>query len=121
MEILNSMDQLFEHVKEVEEDVIDLSKESLLKLSNFLEQNAIEIDDEVAESLQYQDIISQQLSATIEVMQSVRESISEFNNGDDIHILQSKLGIALERAKEKRQAFSGNVAHTSDDEAIEFF
>lgn len=130
MEMLNSIDQLLEHIKEVERDTIALSKESLLKLSNFLERNAIEIDDDVAEALQYQDIISQQLSATIEAIENVQQSITKFNHAHkedeaiavgSIDILQSKLSHALERAKEKRQAFSGNVTHESDDEAIEFF
>ena len=130
MEMLNSINQLLEHIKNVEEEAIALSKESIMKFSNFLERNSIEIDDDVAEALQYQDIISQQLSATIEVIENVQQSIEKFNHAHkedeaiavgSIDMLQSKLSHALERAKDKRQAFSGNVAHKSDDEAIEFF
>ena len=128
--MLNSMNQLLEHIKNVEEEVIVLSKESTMKFSNFLECNSIEIDDDVAKALQYQDIISQQLSATMELVENVQQSIEKFNHThregeaiavSSIDMLQSKLSHALESAKDKRQAFSGNVAHKSDDEAIEFF
>jgi S-formylglutathione hydrolase FrmB len=130
MMLLNAIDQLLDHIKAVENDTIDLSKESLLKLSAFMEKNSLEIDDDVAEALQYQDIISQQLTATIEAIENVQQSISHFNRAYEedeaiavasMESLQSKLGNALERAKDKRQAFSGNVKHENDDDAIEFF
>ncbi len=130
MKLLQSVEALLEHVKLVEEDTIDLSKKSLLNLSNFLEAKGIEIDDSVAEALQYQDIIAQQLTATIEAIESVQKSIMQFNHAfredekiavSSMEILQNRLGSALERAKEKRQAFSGNVHHENDDDSIEFF
>ncbi len=130
MKLLQSVEALLEHVKLVEEDTIELSRKSLLNLSNFLEAQGIEIDDSVAEALQYQDIIAQQLTATIEAIESVQKSILQFSHAfredekiavSSMEILQSRLGSALERAKEKRQAFSGNVNHENDDDAVEFF
>lgn len=38
MEILKSVTMLLEHIKAVEEDTINLSKESFLKLSAYLEK-----------------------------------------------------------------------------------
>lgn len=89
------------------------------------------IDDDVAEALQYQDIIAQQLSATIEAIEAVHKSLEVFEHAysndektavESMEKLQNKLGTALSKAKEKRDAFSGHVHHDSDDEdAIEFF
>ncbi|HFU74498.1 MAG TPA: hypothetical protein ENK65_02990 [Helicobacteraceae bacterium] len=131
MVILKSVRMLLEHIKAVEEDTINLSKESLLKLSAYLEKNNMEIDDDVAEALQYQDIISQQLSATIEAIDAVHKSLEifdhAFNNDEKLAVesmdkLQDKLGKALTQAKEKRDAFSGHIHQNSDDDdAIEFF
>ena len=130
MVILKSVSMLLEHIRTVEEDTINLSKESLLKLSTYLENNNMVIDDDVAEALQYQDIISQQLSATIEAIDAVQKSLEVFDhafvNDENIAVssmekLQSKLGIALSKAKEKRDAFSGHVHQNASDDEIEFF
>ncbi|MEA1919025.1 MAG: hypothetical protein U9N52_04235 [Campylobacterota bacterium] len=130
MVLLNSVDQLLGHIKIVEEETMLLSKNSLLKLSAFLEKKSIEIDDDVAEALQYQDIISQQLSATIEAIESVQQSIHQYQHAAkedetialrSMESLDSKLTKAIARAKDRQQAFSGNVNHENDDDAIEFF
>ncbi len=129
MVFLDSIEQLLAHIKNVEEDTMSLSKDSLLKLSSFLERNSIEIDDDVAQALQYQDIISQQLSASIEAIEAIQKSIHQFKFAykedesialESMSLLQKKLGNILERAKDNRRAFSGNIDHNSDDE-IEFF
>ncbi len=130
MILLQNVEMLLEHIRIVEEETISLSRESMLKLSGFLERQGIAVDDEVTEALQYQDIIAQQLSATIEAIESVQKNIHQFNHAfrEDEKIavssfenLQNKLSSAIARAQEKRKAFSGNVHHTNDDDAIEFF
>jgi len=129
MLMLNSIKELLEHIKEVQKDTIDLSKESTMILSKFIEEQNIELDENVAASLQYQDIISQQLTATIEAIESVQTSIDIFENAfesDEIvasgsmNKLQTKLKATLEDAKIKRDAFSGKLTHEDQDE-IEFF
>ena len=79
MVILDSVDSLLEHIEEVQKDVTALSSESLLKMSNYIERNNLEVDDDISTALQYQDIITQQLSATTEAIDSMRTSIKRFS------------------------------------------
>ncbi len=128
MNMLASINGLLTHIKEVELDTIKLSQESMLILGEFIEKNAIELDENTARALQYQDIISQQLSATIDAIESVQKSINIFEAAyrsdekvasDSLDKLQNKLSNALSLAQSKREAFSGNVH--SDEDSIEFF
>ena len=80
MVILESVDELLTHIKEVQKDAIRLSGDSLLMISNFIEKKNLEIDDEVTTALQYQDIISQQLTAIVEAIDSVQSNIDRFNH-----------------------------------------
>lgn len=131
MNILNSVDELLEHIKEVQLDVMSLSSDSLLKMSNYIEKNSLEIDEDISTALQYQDIITQQLNATVEAIDSMKNSIKVFNHtyesdtnlvNDNLNKLQEKLHAALEEAKEKKSRFSGKCTDkdTQSDE-IEFF
>jgi len=128
--IFTSLDDLLEHIKEVEKDTIALSKEAQLKLAAFIEKNKIELDDDAAEALQYQDIISQQLSATIEAIDIVQQNLKIFahNFAEDEKIvdnsasrLREKLEKTLADAKAKKEAFSGHVKEKNDEHEIEFF
>lgn len=131
MVILNSVDELLSHIKDVQKDVITLSSESLMMISNFIEKNSLEIDNDVATALQYQDIISQQLNATIEAINSVQSSIYRFSHSyqtdeglvvESMKKLQDKLGVALQEAKEKKSRFAGKLADSdADTQEIEFF
>jgi predicted RNA-binding protein with EMAP domain len=131
MVILKSVDELLEHIKDVQKSAIDLSKESTLNMSAFIEKNSLEIDDDVATAMQYQDIISQQLSATIEAIQSVQNSLDRFTHSykadeslavENISKLQQKVQKALVEAKDKKERFSGKSSQTDDEfEEIEFF
>jgi hypothetical protein len=129
MVILNSVDELLTHIKDVQKDAITLSRDSLLMITHFIEKNSLEADEEVATALQYQDIISQQLMATIEAIESVQKSIYRFSHShqtdenlamDSMKKLQDKLHIALHEAKDKKDRFSGKFA-TNGAEEIEFF
>ena len=131
MLILKSVDELLEHVKEVQESVIELSSESLLKMSSFIEKNSLDIDEDILTSLQYQDIITQQLSASIEAIESMRSSIKRFTHAyesdeslahESIQKLQEKLDVTLKEAKEKKDRFSGKTANSNaETDEIEFF
>jgi len=129
IDMLASIYELLTHIKEVEEDSIQMSKDSMMMLSSFIEKNSIELDENAAKSLQYQDIISQQLTATIEAIDSVQKSIKIFENAyqsdeqvvsDSLDKLCSKLSKTLSIAKDRRDAFSGRLGH-ADQEDIEFF
>ena len=130
MNMLSSIKELLSHIKEVELDTIKMSQDSMLMLSEFIEKNSIEIDASAAKGLQYQDIISQQLTATIEAIDSVQKSIEIFENAydsdekiasDSIDKLHSKLAKTLSKAKERRDAFSGKLGHEDETDEIEFF
>lgn len=123
MDVLNSVDALVNHIKEVQEDVVNLSSESLLQMSGFIEKNNLEIDDDIARALQYQDIITQQLNATIDAIDSMRETIQSFSHKDvDVSQLQEQFAVILEDAKEKKSRFLGKATQESvETEDIEFF
>ena len=127
--MLTSLKELLEHIKEVQLDTINLSQESTMILGRFIEENNIELDENAATSLQLQDIISQQLSATIEAINSIQTSIEIFENAyssdekvvsGSMAKLQEKLKGTLEDARLKREAYSGKLRHKDEDE-IEFF
>lgn len=128
--ILTSIIEILNHIKEVEADVVELSKESMINISNFLSKNSIEADASVIEALQHQDIISQQLSATTEAINSVEKNINIYlhalredtgiiSNGLDK--LHNKLSKSLDEAKSKKSAFAGKSLNNSEQEEIEFF
>ena len=128
VELFESIKFLLDHIKEVEEDVKDMTKESYLTISKvFAEQK--DLPDEALETLQYQDIISQQLSATIEAIASVQKNINYFLHStkedtimmrNNLDRLGKKLEKATDDARKKRDAFKGKVGSDSEDE-IEFF
>ena len=129
MKILQSVHKLLDHIKEVERDTIELSQKSLMSITALIEKNSLEIDDATAEALQYQDIISQQLSATIDAIEGIQKSMMIYTHtynedesmaADGIAKLEHKLSTLLDTAKQKRDAFSGNLDHEASDE-VEFF
>lgn len=130
MNMLSSINDLLSHIKEVEQNTIDMSQESMLMISRFFEENSIELDDNALKGLQYQDIISQQLSATIEAIESVQQSINIFENAQDsderiandsIEKLHTKLAKTLKTAKDRKEAFSGKLNNENEADEIEFF
>ena len=131
MLILKSVDELLEHIEDVQKNIKELSSDSLMKMSAYMEKNNFEIDDDIASSFQYQDIITQQLDASIEAINSMRSSMAVFSHAfksdedlanGSLQKLQDKLNLALREAKEKKERFSGKFAQAMDEnEEIEFF
>ncbi|QSZ42288.1 hypothetical protein GJV85_09275 [Sulfurimonas aquatica] len=130
MVILKCVDELLTHIKSVEENVIKLSNDSLMNMSTFMEENSLEIDDKLSSAFQYQDIITQQLSATIEAIDSMKSSMNRFTTSyesdeslteQSMVKLQEKLTDTLEKAKDKNNRFSGKFSQDSSDDEIEFF
>jgi len=131
MLILKSVDSLLEHIKDVQTSVKTLSSDSLMNMNAFMEKNRLEADDDIAAAFQYQDIITQQLDASIEAIDSMRSSIEIFSHAfksdedlanGSILKLQEKLNTALQEAKEKKDRFAGQTVDLgSDNNEIEFF
>lgn len=130
MQFVQTLDGLLEHIKTVERETIVLTQEAQLRMVRLIEKNKMTVDDETLEAMQYQDIIAQQLSATIEAIESAQEQMQHFMrvfSHDDqtaaqsIEKMQDKLTCALEKAKEKHSAFSGKVNCENNDDGIEFF
>jgi len=131
MLILKSVDELLEHIKDVQSSVKSLSSDSLMNMSRFMENNKLEIDDDIATAFQYQDIIAQQLDASLEAIDSMRQSIAIFSHASksdedlangSLKKLQEKLSSALQQAKEKKERFSGkSTVDSTESDEIEFF
>jgi len=130
--LLESMTEILNHIKEVQEEVMDLSKESVVTISNYLGENNLPLNDDVIKALQHQDIISQQLSATVVAIEAIDKNIKYYTHAltedagiltDGFDKLHKKLVISLEEAKSKKSAFSGNAmgSDSADDSEIEFF
>ena len=124
MASLPALDRLLEHVIGVEREMIELSAASHRTISGWINGSGTPIPDEVLEALQYQDILSQQLGATIEAIEKVREHLGQVagtaGDGDDILLdADAKLLGILETAQSKHAAFRGRDGN--DTEAIEFF
>ncbi len=129
MLLLKSVNELLKHIKSVESDTIELSKKATLKLATFIEKSGCTLDDDAAEALQYQDIISQQLSATIDAIECVEQSIQRFEYAysedeslaiESMAKLQEKLSSAISIAQDKRDSFSGKTKHDNEDEILFF-
>lgn len=123
--LLRSIRELLEHVKDVNKYTIELSSESALAMGHLITKNSLEIDDETATALQYQDIISQQLEATTEAIEQIQNSFmnfddNEFTLSDKMKVLDAEFLEILQVAKDKKSAFSGRV-HSNENEEIEFF
>ncbi len=128
MVLLDRVDELLEHIKMVETDTIELTRAAQVQVATFIESKGLVLDDETLEVMQYQDIISQQLSATIEAMESVQtgisgleHSLSKEERAQALDVMSERLQSVLEHAKERHSAFSGKTADGSSDDGIEFF
>jgi hypothetical protein len=120
----SSLDRVLEHVMGVEEEMIALSAASHRAISGWMNGAGVAIPDEVLEALQYQDILSQQLGATIEAIGKVREmlahpSASAPQSQEPLAQIDAKLLEILETAQSKHAAYRGKEG--DDSEGIEFF
>lgn len=131
-EVLKTIIELLEHVKNVEDDIQNQTKNRTIELSKFLDKNSITPSVEVLEGIQYQDILSQQLSATSDAMNHICKNLERYLVAidsdsivlkDSIDSLANKLKLSISQAKDKQEAFSGRVHKENDDseDEIEFF
>ena len=128
-QVLTSLSDILEHIREVQEDVSALSHESMMVITKAIANAKIELEQKDLEALQHQDILSQQLSAASESISLINKYIEKyvFTINEDSNLmakgfigLDAKLKDALARAKEKKDAFSGQ-AFVNKQEEIEFF
>lgn len=129
MQFLTTLDGLLDHIKAVERETIELTKEAHLRMAAFIRDNGLSPDDSLLEAMQYQDIISQQLSATIEAIENVQGHLQHFSRAiteddaiamESIERMHTKLSSALEKAQQKHSAFGGKLQNNEDD-GVEFF
>jgi hypothetical protein len=124
------MIDILKHIEHVQKDVMELSERSVVAFHGFLEENALQPDEKVVEVFQYQDIITQQLSAVSEAIVSIESNINVYLHavthdqtmlGESIEKLSSRLMKSLQTAQEKQEAFSGNSINSHHSKEIEFF
>lgn len=129
-DILTSIVEILKHIEDVQKDVLELSERSALTFHTFIEENNLVPDAKTLEGFQYQDIITQQLSAVSDAISTIEKNISVYLHavkhdqhmlGTSIEKLSSKLIKSLETAKEKQEAFSGNAIDPNHGEDIAFF
>jgi hypothetical protein len=107
--VLNSAIDMINHFEDVEKNIIEVSKESSLKLAKLIEDGKIEASQDVVSALQYQDIVSQRLSATIEAMEETKMYLQDYvSEGMCADELLEKLSFTLQNAIKKQIAFEGS-------------
>lgn len=125
---VETLDPLLKHLIEVESEMITLSAKAHRTIAEWIRETNLQASDEVLEAMQYQDILSQQLGATIEAIGRIRELSSQSTDTEyeadlitmeKIGLMDTKLVEILEKAQQKRAAFSGKS--DPDEEGIEFF
>jgi len=109
---------LLRHTQSVQDDVIKLSSESTMIFTNIVQNSNISVDDTYIEAVQYQDIISQQLSATIDAINS---TIKTLQNDNDLEVVGNNIAECISVAKVKKEAFSGKLLDNAQQDEIDFF
>ena len=103
----------------------------MLEFQKALQEYNIAISDEFMSALQYQDILAQQLCATIETIDISTSQIKDYMANfdcDDIGFDSAKfqnitktIANALKTAKAKQEAFGGKKLNNSAVDEIDFF
>jgi len=125
-----SVDELLEHIGTVEEDVGSFTYDAFIAVQKYISDNNLVVDDELAIALQSQDVIAQQLNATMDAIKSCRDGISDFEAylttdvekaKKDLDDITSKFQDAIAKAKDRRSAYLGRMHNQDDDDEVEFF
>ena len=129
-ELFRSLRAVLSHIKDVQQEVAKHSKDSMLAIGAFLEEKKVEISPEVLKAIQAQDIYSQQLGAAVEAIDSIEKYLDYYlrslqeDSGmlaENFSKLSGKLNESLDRAKDRHQAFRGQIMATEDEGEIDFF
>lgn len=128
--ILSSIVDILKHIEEVQNDILELSERSVVTFHGLILQHSLLPDEKTLQAFQYQDIITQQLSAISEAIEAIEKNITVYLHalkedpnmlGDNIEKLSNCLIKSLQTAKKKQEAFSGNALEIKKEESIEFF
>ena len=114
---LKELKLALEHIKEVQSMVIKLNCDSMTLLSDSIFDLDVDLCEKGFESLQHQDILTQQLNASTELIEMITKHIDESESQD----LDKNIALALEVAKAKKEAFSGNAFEQKHEDFSELF
>ncbi len=115
--VLVTLQDALEHIKDVQTNVTKLNLESMTKLSEAIFDSDFELEEEGFVALQHQDILTQQLGATSELIEMISKHINEGSAED----LEKNISGSLEVAKAKKDAFSGNAFDHKHEDIVELF
>jgi uncharacterized protein YjgD (DUF1641 family) len=103
--LLTTLQEMMEHIKEVQTNIIGLNHESMTMLNDVVFDADIDLNDDVFVALQHQDILTQQLNATSELLEMVTRHV----NDSSFEELEKNITASVDVAKAKKEAFSGNA------------
>ena len=112
-----TLQRALEHIKEVQTNVTALNHKSMTLLGDAIFDADVDIGEDGFVALQHQDILTQQFSATNELIEMISKHISESSD----EALEKNISEALEVAKAKKEAFSGNAFEHKHDDMVELF
>jgi len=102
-----ALNDALNHIKEVQKNITDLNHKSMNALNDVIFELDIDLPEDSFIALQHQDILSQQLSATNDLIDVITNHLSMEDNQ-----LEEGILAALEVARDKKVAFSGNAFET---------
>ena len=105
--------QTLAHIKEVQENISALNHQSMTTLGDDIFSMDIDLNEDSFVALQHQDILTQQLSATNDLIEKVSQYLEE-----DRQNLKQDILEALDEAKAKKEAFSGNAFEEKHPEHV---
>lgn len=112
-----TLQRALNHIKEVQTNVTALNLKSMTMLGDAIFEAEVEISEDGFVALQHQDILTQQLSATSELIEMISKHINESSD----EALEKNISAALEVAKAKKDAFSGNAFNHKHEDIVELF
>lgn len=112
-----ALQRALDHIKEVQTNVTALNLKSMTILGDAIFEAEVEISEDGFVALQHQDILTQQLSATSELIEMISKHINESSD----EALEKNISAALEVAKAKKDAFSGNAFNHKHEDIVELF
>ncbi len=114
---LKELKLALEHIKEVQEMIITLNHDSMTLLSDSIFDADVDLCEDGFVALQHQDILTQQLNASTELLEMITKHIDE----GDLPNLDKNIASALKVAKAKKEAFLGNAFGEKHEDLSELF
>ena len=124
-DMTSKIEEVLAHVLNVQEKMMVLSKESIFTIIKYLDQQDEVLQNDVSSAIQHQDILSQQFSATNELLSSLSDTLNNYNenikesNENTLINLKDSVDQAYIKDKNKKKSFSGKLEYVVEE--IEFF